>query len=535
MYKVLIVDDEHFVRYGIKAMIDWESMGFDMVGEASNGMEGLLAFEELAPEVVITDIKMPVMDGIEFVSQVRALDRQVKLILLTCLDDFEYAQKAIRLGITDYLIKSDIMPKDLEQVMMNLKTVLDEAQYAAGHSAGRQAHESNQDSVTKEALLMGLVHGTISEAHVTEEKLQAAGLSPGKIPLILLYIGIDDLEKLRSHHSEVEMIMFHTKGIEVTREICSLGAEDNEIISGSTGVWCVLLKGISVDAAGELARRLISRFSDELRLSVTLGVSSPFHTLLELRDAYLQAEHRYRLKLFIGCGIVIGQEFVYDSEVATNPVPIMNKKLNDFLYSLDREAMQQYLVAVFDHAKARLDYEGVHLISIELLLNLTNMYLELSDDHEWLYERKKELFDQIKQLETLEEITSWFVQVYEELIQKMRAVYSSDQGSVAKAIQYIDQNYDQDLSLQVLSQYVHLSKNYFSNLFKRETGEGVIDYITKVRLDHAKALLRNTDLKSSEISVLVGISDSKYFSKLFKKMTGVTPSEYREGIKSICL
>ncbi|MFD3260130.1 response regulator [Paenibacillus lentus] len=533
MYKVLIVDDEHFVRYGIKAMIDWESMGFDVVGEASNGMEGLLAFEELEPDVVITDIKMPVMDGIEFVRQVRALDRQVKLILLTCLDDFEYAQKAIRLGITDYLIKSDIMPKDLEQVMMNLKTVLDEAQYAAGHSAGRQAHESNQDSVTKEALLMGLAHGTISEANVTEQKLQAAGLSPVRTPLILLYIGIDDLEKLRSHHTEDEIIMLHTKGIEVIRKACSLDSEDNEIISGTTGVWSVLLKGISGEAAEELAQRLISRFSDKLGLSITLGVSSLFHSLLELRNAYLQAEHRYRLKLFLGCGIVIGQEFVYETEHAENPVPMMNKKLNDYLYSLDSEAMQQYLVDTFDHAKARLDYEGVHLISIELLLNLTNMYLELSHDQEWLYERKKELFDQIKQLETLEEIISWFVQIYEELIRKMRAVYSSDQGSVAKAIQYIEQNYDQDLSLQVLSQYVHLSKNYFSNLFKREMGEGVIDYITKVRLDRAKALLRNTDLRSSEIGTLIGVSDSKYFSKLFKKMTGATPSEYRDGMKSM--
>ncbi|WHX48029.1 response regulator [Paenibacillus woosongensis] len=534
MYKVLIVDDEHFVRYGIKAMIDWESMGFDVVGEASNGTEGLMAFEELAPDVVISDIKMPVMDGIEFVSQVRALDRQVKLILLTCLDDFEYAQKAIRLGITDYLIKSDIMPKDLEQVMMNLKAVLDEAQSTAGHSPNKQAREeSNKDRVTKEALLMGLAHGTISEAHVTEEKLLAAGLSPGKTPLILLYIGIDDLEKLRSHHSEEEMIMFHTKGMEVTREICSMGAEDNEMISGSTGLWTVLCKGITADAAGELAQRVISRISDELGLSVTLGVSSPIYTLHELRDAYLEAEHRYRLKLFIGCGIVIGQEFVYETDFAAKPVPVMNKKLNDYLYSLDREAMQQYLVDTFDHVKARLDYEGVHLISIELLLNLTNMYLELSHDHEWLYERKKELFDQIKQLETLEEIISWFVEIYEELIQKMRAVYSSDQGSIAKAVQYIEQNYDQDLSLQVLSQHVHLSKNYFSNLFKREMGEGVIDYITKVRLERAKALLRNTDLKSSEVGMLVGISDSKYFSKLFKKMTGATPSEYRDGIKSI--
>ena len=99
-------------------------------------------------------------------------------------------------------------------------------------------------------------------------------------------------------------------------------------------------------------------------------------------------------------------------------------------------------------------------------------------------------------------------------------------------IAYIDQNYAQELSLQILSQYVHLSKNYLANLFKKETGEGVIDYINKVRLERAKALLRSTDLKSSEICSMVGVLDSKYFSKLFKKLEGMTPSEYREAKKS---
>lgn len=172
MYKVLIVDDEHLVRYGIKAMIDWESIGFKVVGEAGNGKEGLLAFEELAPDVVISDIKMPVMDGMELIGQVRSLDKQAKLILLTCLEDFDYAQQALRLGTTDYLIKSDMMPKDLERVMSNLKTALDEERTGSGHRLEQQAGESPAESGAADTLLMGLANGTLSSAHVTEAKLR---------------------------------------------------------------------------------------------------------------------------------------------------------------------------------------------------------------------------------------------------------------------------------------------------------------------------------------------------------------------------
>jgi len=528
MYKVLIVDDEHLVRYGIKAMIDWESVGFKVVGEAGNGKEGLHAFEELAPDVVISDIKMPVMDGMEFIGRVRSLDKQAKLILLTCLEDFDYVQKALRLGTTDYLIKSDMMPKDLEQVMLNLKNALDEERAGSGHPHEQQASESPMETVASDTLLMGLAHGTLSSAHVTEAKLQASGLSQWKGRLILLQIGIDYMEELGKRMPESEMVLLHTRGAEVIREASSAEGCVIEQFSGSAGEWNVLLKDAGSDIAARLGERIIARFSDDWGISVTVGASSPFQSLSTLRDAYAQAEHRYKLKLFLGSGIVIDSEPPRQPGPESVPAPMMSKKLNDYLYSLDKEAMRQYVIRIFDDAEARLDYERVQLISIELLLNLTAMYSDLTNDHEWLYERKKELYDQIKGIETLVDMKRWFVEVYEELIRKVRSVYSSDQAAIPKVIAYIDQNYDRELSLQVLSRHVHLSKNYLANLFKKETGEGVIDYITKVRLERAKALLRGTDLKSGEICSKVGIPDSKYFSKLFKKMEGMTPSEYRE-------
>ena len=528
MYNVLIVDDEHLVRYGIKAMIDWESIGFKVVGEAGNGKDGLLAFEQLCPDVVITDIKMPVMDGMELISEVRRLDKQVKLILFTCLEDFDYAQRAMRMGTTDYLIKSNIMPHDLEQVMLKLKTVLDEERVKANPALyNQQGDSSGEVYTTTDALLLGLVQGTLSSASLTEDRLCAAGLLELRGDLILLHIKIDYKEQLSKHMSDSDMILLHTRGVEAVSEACTAKGYASEQFSSSTGEWNVLLKDIGSNAAIQLGQLIIDRFSSDWNISVTIALSNPFASILQLRDAYSQAEARYKLKLFLGCGIVIDSDSTQQLAQESSLPLIMNKRLNDYLYSLDKEAMQEYITGVLDDTRARLDYDRAQLIAIELLLNLTAMYSDLTHDHEWLYERKKELYDQIKELETIDDMKRWFIGVYEELISKLRSGYSSDLGAIPKVIAYIDQNYAQELSLQILSQYVHLSKNYLANLFKKETGEGVIDYINKVRIERAKVLLRNTDLKSSEICSMVGVLDSKYFSKLFKKMEGLTPSEYR--------
>lgn len=529
MYKVLIVDDEHLVRYGIKAMIDWETLGFKVVGEAGNGKDGLHAFEELKPDVVISDIKMPVMDGMEFIGEVRMLDKQTKLILLTCLEDFDYAQKAMRLGTTDYLIKSDIMPKDLEQVMVKLKTTLDEERAKAGQTANQQTGESPLEVIAPDTLLLGLVQGTLSSAYITTEKLNVSGLAHLNGGLTLFHIKIDYLEQLSKRLSESSIILLHTQGVEAVREACAAAGYISEQFSGSTGEWNVLLKDIDSAAATTLGNGIIAKFYENWQVSVTVAISNPFNSLSLLRNAYAQAEERYKLKLFLGCGIVIDSEPEQRTVQESSPSFIVNKKLNEYLYSLDREAMKQYVIGILEDTEAKLDYDRAQLIAIELLLNLTAMYSELTNDHEWLYERKKELYDQIKELETLDDMKLWFIEVYEELISKLRSGYSSDQGVIPKVIAYIDQHYAQELSLQILSQHAHLSKNYLANLFKKETGEGVIDYINKVRLERAKALLRSTELKSGEICSMVGVSDSKYFSKLFKKLEGMTPSEYREA------
>ena len=157
---------------------------------------------------------------------------------------------------------------------------------------------------------------------------------------------------------------------------------------------------------------------------------------------------------------------------------------------------------------------------------LTTLWPDVSKDAEQVLELKKQYFDELSMLETLEQSRLWFMQAFETLVEHMIEMYNSDRNSIIKATQYIQQYYDQEITLQSISRLVHLSKNYFANLFRKEVGESFLEYLTRIRIEKAKILLTG-ELKAGDVGTWVGIQDPKYFSKVFKKITGVSPSEYR--------
>jgi two-component system response regulator YesN len=186
--------------------------------------------------------------------------------------------------------------------------------------------------------------------------------------------------------------------------------------------------------------------------------------------------------------------------------------------------------SLFDQLGKRKDPDLVQIISLELLMILTSMWPDVSNDQDQVLHLKKQYFDQLSKLETIKQSREWFIQAFAELQDHMIRIYNSDRNSIVKATQYIQQHYQQEISLQSISQFVHLSKNYFANLFKKEVGESFLEYVTRVRIEKAKVLLAG-EMKAAEVGQLVGISDPKYFSKVFKKITGATPSEYRSLVK----
>jgi two-component system response regulator YesN len=519
MYRVLIVEDEFIVRYGIRSMIDWEKAGIEVTGEAANGKEALELIHLNPPDILITDIKMPVMDGIQLIKEVRNSGYVMKIIILSNLEEFQYAQKAISHGVSEYLIKSDMMPRDFEKALMNVKVSLDSI-------GGKPA---NDEPARKEKLLLGLIEGSSYEEG--KAFLEEAELGELHMPAYLLHIFIHStdrgfIEKQHVIHETIEHIggdrkfaVFADKQGEIN-VLLPIPSSVNGAASESDENW-----------AKQLAKNILSNLADGYGLDCTIGLSGRACQWTELSKAYSQASAAARQRLFLGIGKVIAySELTAAKEESGTPIKVSQSHIHTLLYGLQTKELNEYVGSLFDQLGKRKDPDLVQIISLELLMILTSMWPDVSNDQDQVLQLKKQYFDQLSRLETIKQSREWFIQAFAELQDHMIRIYNSDRNSIVKATQYIQQQYQQEISLQSISQFVHLSKNYFANLFKKEVGESFLEYVTRVRIEKAKVLLAG-EMKAAEVGQLVGIPDPKYFSKVFKKITGATPSEYRSLVK----
>ncbi|MEK3836661.1 MULTISPECIES: response regulator [unclassified Paenibacillus] len=550
MYRVIIVEDEFIVRYGIRSMIEWEAIGMEVTGEAGNGREALELMATGLPDILITDIKMPVMDGIELIAEVRKLSPDLKIVILSNLEDFQYAKEAIKQNVSDYIIKSDMMPRDFEQVLLKLKDSLEGAQKPwEQKSAPAQIAPVHKENFLIELLELGAVQGRIEH-----DTLSRAGLAE-KRPLYVLQI-------LPGGRAEPE----YGQGAAVIRSLLEeIGLNDPvigyELIRDRQGVLHVIVtsevmvqtgKAAIMDRLLSSSEQLILRLSRQYGWTVTIGISGEVREWADLKNAYVQAAGAARMKLFMGTGRVLvhgsvellaqgpqsdaaqpdtAQHQMTQSGTTLAPsLQISSHQIQSMVYAFQSRELEEYLEQLFGQLVVRRDAELVQIISLELLMILTTLWPDVSKDAEQVLELKKQYFDELSKLETLEESREWFLQAFQALVAHMKEMYNSDRNSIIKATQYIRQYYHQEITLQSISGLVHLSKNYFANLFRKEVGESFLEYLTRIRIEKAKNLLTG-ELKAGDIGSLVGIQDPKYFSKVFKKITGVSPSEYRALVR----
>ncbi|GIO34478.1 MULTISPECIES: response regulator [Paenibacillus] len=526
MYRVMIVEDEFIVRYGIRSMIDWEKIGLQLAGEAANGKEALELMEAGMPDILITDIKMPVMDGIELIAKVRAASPEIKIIILSNLEDFQYAKEAIKHGVSEYLIKSDMMPRDFEQSLLALKENLDavrKGRVAEGKSA-------SPEPVYKEKFLLDIIEG-----HMWEENREEQAETLGMARLHSAYLMHVSLNAAEHGYTERQS--------SIRRAAEQLRREDHwryELFPDKQGdmnmLWTQAL-GEREPSDGmapllDLANDLILRLSEAHGLRATIGISGRFSDWAGMKEAYAQAVHAAKQKMFLGSGRVIvhGSDDMREPESQAEHFKISTHQIQSMVYAFQTKELMDDLEDVFEQLAARRDVELVQIVSLELLMVLTTLWQEVSNDPQQVLQLKKQYFDELSKLETLEQSRAWFIQSFEALMRHMNGMYHNDRNSIIKATQYIQQFYHQEISLQSISSLVHLSKNYFANLFKKEVGESFLEYLTRIRIEKAKSLLTG-ELKAGDVGSLVGIHDPKYFSKVFKKITGVSPSEYRQWIR----
>jgi len=537
MFKVFLVEDEIVVREGIRKNIQWELYGFSYAGDAQDGELALPLIRQIQPDLLITDIKMPFMDGLALSELVRKELPRTKIVIISGYDDFSYAQQAIRMGVEQYLLKPVIKEKMVE-LLISLQKKMEAEQQQREYLSMFQREAQEYEAFSRRRFFEQIVTGglSVSEISETAKSMEIDLNAPGyNILLFSLssaqYDGstpegyTDALAKLQDRVtqyflSRAELILFRWN-ITTHAVLIKGGAEEIEARTQQ----CVRDIQVLCEEAGR-----------DINWHIACG--HPVARLCALPVCFSEASRILSYRYLCPAEHILTEESIHavqktrSGEPAPRKPEIDQERVRCFFSSGSAEEIDPFIDQLLHSAGE----DGVPLSMFCRYLIMTvyfaaAAYVDSIDCHAdsfWPPELRPK-----DNISTPEEARSYIRQIMLHAIRlRDRESKKQQRDLLNKAIQFIDEHYPEEtISLDKVAQKVNISPNYFSAMFSQEIGQTFVEYLTGKRITEAKRMLRQTELRSSEIAYAVGFRDSHYFSFVFKKVTGSTPSEYRKGDK----
>lgn len=523
--KVLLVDDEMITLKMLQSLIPWKQMDLELMGMCTGGEEAYQMVLQETPDILITDIRMNGMGGLQLAEKVLAFSPQVKVILMSAYAEFSYVKEGIRMGCSNYILKpidEDELEQSLRKVVGEIRGKQDEKKILNKSEAQIRMLELYRYMSRGNNLNRVLKHKNEYDFSFAEYAVMMIQKDSSSIDE---YINVSNMEFMQEKYvlHIIEEILTH----DYKKEFLAFDHEED--------AWILIIRSDSVKEMLEISRQIVERFLTELHLNVLISFSQIGTCLEDLPQLYEQAESMRKYAFYIGEERILGYEWNCKDEEMKEVRKIgLLREAEQAVKLHDIANLQDIIEKVFELSLTyRPDvlhdtYEFCYQILYLLRRELENQEQIQTDDLKRLelsYEELKQ-HDSGKQLKQLMEDAVG-------LLQKICISESKEQFSkpVEDSLKFIEKNYNKNLSLDEISEEIAVSKNYFCYMFKREVGMSLWNYLTQIRIRHAKKLLEETDMKTYEIAFQVGYDNPSYFSKIFKKLESVTPNEYREKKK----
>ncbi|MFX3636113.1 MAG: response regulator [Candidatus Pristimantibacillus sp.] len=531
MYKILLVDDEAVVREGIRERMSWEELGFDCVGDCENGVDALEAVERLHPNVVLTDINMPFMDGLELTRRIMDKFPETKIIILTGYDDFDYAQKAVKLKVNDFILKP-ITAAELTAVLHKLRNELDAQRQDKEdqEKLKRQLYESMP--VLRERFLDRLATMTLNQKEL-EERIRYFDIHLDGPNYMTMAIDLDRLERNHSVDTDRELLRFAVYNI--AQEI--VGAEPSSAVFRSRDEKIMaILSGDQVETLYERVQELAEQIRQSayqfLKLTVSVGIGTPCSNLQQLKLSSKAAVAALDYRLLLGDNRVISILDMENrrTERAGHPTEC-DRELISGIKTGTNEEVERAIEGVIAHNRtASLSIDQCYIRIQRTIIAVIQALDEIGCTDAEVFGPGVNPITEIYQFRTLDEIGDWLKSACQRAVRNVSEARNDQcRTQMSEALHHIHEHYDDvDLSVKAVCKRVHMSVSYFSAAFKSETGKTFVEYLTAVRLEKAKELLKFSGMRTYEIAAKTGYNDPQYFSVLFKKHTGESPTEYRQ-------
>lgn len=542
MLKIFLAEDEVIVRETIKRMIPWENLGFELVGEAVDGEMALPLLLRQKPDLLITDIKMPFMDGLTLAKVAKKEIPGLKVVILSGYDDFNYAKQAINIGVEDYLLKpitKNALIERLTEIRSRYEHEKTQKEYYEKFHREMQAYEKNSSRDFFEALVSGSMD--MMEIYRRSEKLGLDIVAEAYNVLIFTMNCEEDFSGQREGYSEWE-----AESLELLEEFFS---ENTSAMLFRCNIFSygVLIKG-QKETIGENTRSCVSEIQrildrKEQKRQWFVAAGEPVERLSQIQKSYYSASRAFSQRYLYDENILYYDEMAsmekknvteddstYLQKVdvnALNPV-ILQKFLSNGLLEETENFVKDYFYAIGQEPLESLVFRNY--VTLNVRFSVMSFLKEIGCDTRTLEQEDTEdvLSESSKSLENA-------IAYAKKIISQAIALRDQNSGnknrSILKtAVDFIDSHYmEEDMSLNKAANAANVSANHFSALFSQNMGQTFIEYLTNLRMNKAKEYLRCTSMRSSEIAGEIGYKDAHYFSYLFKKTQGMTPSDYRKA------
>lgn len=535
LYRIILVDDEEEVRQSIKKKINWEEAGFHVAGDAENGQEALEQVEALEPDLILTDIRMPFMDGLSLAERVRQKYPSIKIVIFSGYDDFEYAKQAIKLNVTEYILKP-VNVEELTAILKRIKTNLDEEIEQKRNVSLLRENYKRSLPILREQFLNELVGGGPLPENPKERLREYDIPLDGAKKWVAAAVDIEQ-ESPRAGkelplHKERDLIPISVKQLlgEKLEQYCRCTVFSSSRSSGSQLALIAAIDGDNshtglIDVLGDICKET----KKILEVPVTIGVGHSCQDLKEIGGSYKSAIDALGYKAIVGSGSTI---YINDVEPVSSGLLRFDSRDEAALMAAVKFGPREQIEAAVQAAVDKMKDAKVHFSQCQAyMLSVSSSMIQMIQQYELDMTQlgAADTFAIIPGMEKSEDFSRWLLSMALHINQAMNQERDNTMKQVIqKAKEYIMENYqDPDLSVEKICRRLHMSPAYFSTMFKKETGQAYIAYLTQVRLDKAVELLNKTDDKTYIIASKVGYQEQNYFSYVFKKRFGVSPTKFR--------
>lgn len=511
MFKVLIVDDDILVRVGIKSFIQWEKLGLILVGEASNGKEALELIENECPDIILLDIKMPEMDGIDLLKILNDRKVQSKVIVLSCHDEYVYVREALNLGAVDYILKLSLKQDELKNILVKTRDLL--------ITDSLQQSVKERDGLLDDYINALLEKDTKSYRNTNTKEVNEfiSALNSGSSIMCLVTLAQQENQKTGT-------------AFNVVKEINKEYSDAFTVLNSKNEILMILSK---IGSNGEISKyieRVLSTLKLYLNVDIAASISNSFESVDLIRQAYSQCVHSMSYSFYFS-----NREVIYyrDTKPFCTKNKFFSKEITDNLYrsieSKDYNNTCNIISSLFENVIFKKDISPY--VVKNCLIEIINIFSSDLRFHNLSFTDMSKISPYTRVLEksNIYELKQWmdnFVDDYFDFIKQISKCNVRDEIKEAKG--YVLENYNQDINLSNVAKVVNMSENYFSSVFKKETGEAFIDFLNRIRIQKAKELVLNHNYKVYEICDMVGYNSVSYFSKMFKKLTGSNVIELKK-------